>query len=140
VLQSFTEFGWEFAQSNDFLAVLADPEGIFRILQDADGVAYAEVDQPTYWRVDDVRSPYRCRVTILKDLDGDGTVEADELEQVDYLVWDYHRGTTNLETGVEFIELLNVEEEVRIVDGETECVWFTLLIGREVEPMQITLA
>lgn len=140
VLQTFTEFGWEFAQKNDFLAVLDDPEGIFRIVQDADGVPYVADDQPTYWRVDEVRSPYRCRVTILKDLDGDGTVQADELEQVDYLVWDYHRGTTNLTTGVEFIELLNIEEEVRFVDGEPECVWFTILIGREVEPMQITLA
>jgi len=79
-------------------------------------------------------------VTILKDRDGDGTVQADELEQADYLVWDYHRSTTNPETGEEFIELLNVEEEVQIVDGEPECLWFTLLVGREVEPMQITLA
>ncbi|MFN9372233.1 MAG: hypothetical protein ACK6D3_10165 [Planctomycetaceae bacterium] len=140
VLQAFTEFGWDFAEKSDFLSVLADPDGVFRILQDADGVAYDEADQPTYWRIDDVRSPYRCRVTILKDRDGDGTVQADELEQTEYLVWDYHRSTTSPVTGKEFIELLNVEEEVQIVDDEPECLWFTILIGREVEPMQITLA
>ncbi len=139
VLRPYLEFGWKFVEENNFLDVLADEEGVFKILADRDGNAIDENEQPTYWRVDDVRDPYKCRVTVLKDRDGDGSVQKDELEYADYLVWDYHRDTTNPETKQKFREFLNVEEEVEYDDEEPRCIWFTIYTGREVEPFQIVI-
>ena len=93
----------------------------------------------SYWRVDDVRDPYKCRVTVLKDLDGDGSVQKDELEYTDYLVWDYSRDTTDPDTKQMYREFLNVEEEVEYDDGEALCIWFTIYTGREVEPFQVVI-
>ncbi len=139
VLRPYMEFGWKFVEENNFLDVLADEEGVFKILADRDGNPIDEDVQPTYWRVDDVRDPYKCRVTVLRDLDGDGSVQKDELEYADYLVWDYHRDTTNPETKQKFREFLNVEEEVEYDDEEPRCIWFTIYTGREVEPFQIVI-
>ncbi len=129
-LRNYTELRWDAAQANNFLSVLADPEGVFKILTDADGTVYDEADQPTYWRIDDVRDPYPCRVTILKDLDGDGAVQKDELQYLDYLIWDYHRDTVLEDQPVR--EYLYVEEE-------TDSRYFVLYRGREVSPFQVTV-
>ncbi len=83
---------------------------------------FDENEQPTYWRADDVRDPYKCRVTVLKDLDGDGSVQKDEHEYADYLVWDYHRDTTDPAANQTYREFLSVEEEVESEDGETQCI------------------
>ena len=139
MLRSYMEFGWKFAADNNFLDVLADEEGVFKILADRDGNPIDENMQPTYWRVDDVRDPYKCRVKILKDLDGDGAVQKDELQDADYLVWDYHRDTTDPVTQQTYRENLNVEEEVQYDNGEAQCIWFTIYTGREVEPFQVTV-
>lgn len=139
VLQPYLEFGWQFAEDNDFLSVLADKEGVFKIMQDRDGNPIEEESQPTYWRVDDVRDPYKCRVTVLKDLNNDGVVTKDELENQDFLIWDYSRDTVDEETQQSFREFLNIEEEVKYVGRETQCVWFTVLMGRDVEPFQVTV-
>ncbi len=139
VLRPYMEFGWKFAEDNNFLEVLADEEGVFKILADRDGNAIDANDQPTYWRVDDVRDPYKCRVTVLKDLDEDGSVQKDELQYADYLVWDYHRDTTDPVTKQAYREVLNVEEEVEYDDDEAQCLWFTIYTGREVEPFQVAV-
>lgn len=138
LLQTAMEFGWEFAQENNLLAVLADPQGVFRILQDEQGHPLAEPDQPTYWRVEDVRDPYRCSVTILQDQDADGSVQADETERRDYLLWDYSRLTPLPGTDHQTLEFLNVEEEFEeSEDGDMLPCWFTIQIGREVQPSDI---
>lgn len=139
VLRPYMEFGFKFAEENEIFGVLADENGEFKILADRDGVAYEEDQVPIYWRVDDVRDPYKCRVTVLKDLDGNGTVTKDELEHVNYLIWDYHRDTEDAETKEPYREFLNVEEEVTYENGETQCVWFTIFTGREVQPFQVTV-
>ncbi len=139
VLRPYMDFGWKFAEENNFMDVLADEQGVFKILADRDGNPIEEDLQPTYWRVDDVRDPYNCRVTVLKDRDGDGSVQKDELEYVNYLVWDYHRDTTDPDTKQTYREFLNVEEEVENEDGEPRCVWFTIFTGREVEPYQVVI-
>jgi len=139
LLRPYMEYGWKFAEENNFLDVLADEEGVFKILADRDGNPIEENMQPTYWRVDDVRDPYKCRVTVLKDLDGDGSVQKDELKCSDYLVWDYHRDTVDEQTKQKYREVLNVEEEVEYDGGEAQCIWFTIYMGREVEPFQVTV-
>ena len=139
VLRPYMEFGWKFADENGFLDVLADEEGVFKILTDLDGNPINDDAQPTYWRVGDVRDPYKCRITVLNDTDGDGIVAKDELRHTDFLIWDYSRDTTNEETKQPYREFLNVEEEVEYVHGETQCVWFTVLMGRAVEPFQVVV-
>jgi hypothetical protein len=131
VLEQYMEFGWKFCEDNNFLSVLEDPEGVFRILQDREGNPYDDDNAPTFWRVDDVREPYTSRVTILKDVDGDGVVQSDELEHLDYQIWDYSRETTD-ENGQSFVEFLNVEQDV-------DSRYFTIYRGREVKPFQITV-
>lgn len=139
VLSPYMDFGWQFAEENDLLSVLADEEGVFKVLQDRDGNPIEEDEQPTYWRVDDVRDPYVCRVTVLKDMDGDGAVQKDELEHKDFLVWDYSRNTTDLTTNQEFLEVLNVEEEVQYDGDDPQCLNFSISIGREIEPFQVSV-
>ncbi len=139
VLRPYMDFGWKFAEENNFTDVLAEEEGVFRILADRDGNPIDENERPTYWRVDDVRDPYKCRVTVLRDLDGDGSVQKDELEYSDYLVWDYHRDTTDPATKQMYREFLNVEEEVEYEDGEPRCIWFTIYTGREVQSFQVVI-
>jgi hypothetical protein len=139
VLRPYLEFGWKFADENNFLDVLADEEGVFKILTDLDGNQIEEDAQPTYWRVDDVRDPYKCRVTVLKDTDGDGIVTKDELRHADFLIWDYSRDTTDETTKQSYREFLNVEEEVEYKDGDPQCVWFTVLMGRAVEAFQVVV-
>lgn len=128
VLENYYEMGGEEAEKINLRDVLADTE--FQIYQDDEGNSYDETDRPTYWRVDDVKDPYRAKVTILKDLDGDGSVQADETEHVSVTYWDYHRNTTDPETKQEFREFLSVE-----VDEATDI--YSFYRGRDVEPFQV---
>lgn len=109
--------------------VLADPKGELDITQDDDGNPLEEARR--YWRVEDYLDPYFARLTELKDTDGDGDVEKEELEHSDVEYWEYHRDTTNAE-GQEYREFLTVE-----MDKETGK--FTWLRGTAVLPSQISV-
>lgn len=133
VLENYYECGWREAEEMNLLeGVLSDPEGVFQIYQDDQGTPYDETARPTYWRVDDVRDPYHARVTILKDVDGDGMVQADELERTNITYWDYHRNTVDADSNQEFREFLSVE-----MNDETR--YFSFYRGRDVEPFQVTV-
>jgi hypothetical protein len=102
--------------------VLASPEGVFEVNQDDSG---QPLDVPRrYWRVEDVLDSYHARVTVLKDVDGNGKVEEHELERLDYSYWDYYRDTVD-DNGLKYTEYLYVE--VNDTSGS-----FTFLRGREV--------
>lgn len=130
VLENYYQMGLEEADKCNLREVLADE--VFQIYQDDNGNPYDETDRPTYWRVDDVKLPYQSTVTILKDIDGDGSVQSDELEHLKVTYWDYHRNTVDPETEQEFTEYLSVEE-----DEETN--FFSFFRGRDVEPFQIVV-
>jgi hypothetical protein len=111
--------------------VLADPSGEFWVQKDDDGNDLAKPRQ--YWRVEDVLDPYNARLTVLKDVDGDGTIEDEELEHKDVVYWDYSRLTENPLTGtVDLTEFLTVEMDKK--DG-----YFIFLRGTEVLPSQISV-
>lgn len=71
----------------------------FCINQDDDGNNLEEPQR--FWRIDGFDSngalaldcPYEARVTVLKDEDGDGQVEDEELQHFDALYWDFSRLT-----------------------------------------------
>jgi hypothetical protein len=118
----------EMEYNEDFHAgVLCHESGEFHVTQDDLGEPLAESRK--YWRVEDVLDPYRARVTILSDKDGDGKVEDDELERIDVTYWDYHRDTKD-EYNVPFREFLTVEMN-------DKSRYFTFLRGREVGAFQI---
>lgn len=130
VLSNYCEMGWN--QANEANLPEALIQETLQIYQDEEGNDYYEDDRPTYWRVDDVTEPYHSRVTILKDLDGDGAVQADELDHLNMTLWDYHRNTTDLETGQEFREYLSIE-----MDEGTS--YYEFYRGKDVEPFQVVV-
>lgn len=108
---------------------LGDPSGEIRINQDDEG---NELQEPRkYWRIEDVIDPYEARVTVLRDTDGDGTIEDEELEHFDVTYWDYHRNTESPETG-EYTEFLTVEMN-------KDSGYFNFLRGTEVLASQVTV-
>lgn len=50
-------------------------------------------DEEHWWRVNDLRRPYRVTTTTLTDLNKDAVVEADEVVTDPHTVWDFHRET-----------------------------------------------
>lgn len=108
---------------------LADPTGEFHVLQDDEGNPL-EIPRK-YWRVEDVLDPYHAKVTILKDVDGDGTVEENELEHELVTYYDYSRLTED-EAGGEVIEFLTIE-----MNEDTG--YLTFLRGKDILPSQVTV-
>lgn len=84
-----------------------------------------------YWRVDSASDPYNSNCTLLEDLDGDGTIEDDELERFPITSWDFIRLTDD-ENDQEITEYLTVE-----MDDDTR--YFTFLRGTDIKPFQITV-
>ena len=108
--------------------VLGDPTGEFHVNQDDEG---NELEEPRkYWRVEDVLDPYKARVTTLKDADGNGTIEDDELEHSNITYWDYHRNTEV--DGQEVREFLTIE-----MTNDTG--YFRFFRGTEVLASQISV-
>lgn len=126
LLHHYDEMEWD----KDFHdMVLCSESCEFEVNYDDEG---NELEHPRrYWRVENVFDPYNARVTILKDDDGDGTVEDEELERLDIRYWDYHRDTED-ESNQEYREFLTVE-----MDAKTR--YFTLLRGSFVDPTQIVV-
>jgi len=110
-----------------YQGVLCSDTGVFEVNQDDEGVELAEPRK--YWRVEDVLDPYRARVTVLVDKDGDGKIDDSELERYDVVYWDYHRETVD-ENNLPIIEFLSVE-----MNDKTR--YFTLLRGTEVRASQV---
>ncbi len=123
LLQLYDQCEWD----EGLYAIINNQEGIFQIDQDDLGNA---LDEPRrYWRVEDVLDPYHARVTLLKDDDGDGIVDIDELERLDMTYWDFHRNTVD-ENEQTFLEYLTVE-----MNDKTR--YFTFLRGKDVDASQI---
>jgi hypothetical protein len=142
LLNLYDERGWESTEEEvkagwygdkpfgEFLVekVLNNGTGTFEVNQDDNGADLAEPRK--YWRVEDAIDPYKARVTVLTDKDGDGKVEEKELDRFDVTYWDYHRETKDAITGQTFVELLTVEMK-------DKARYFTFLRGREVGAFQV---
>ncbi len=132
VLHLYDEMEWnqEFYDN-----VLRSPSNDFLVNYDDEGNELPEEAVRQYCRCNTpdgcqhALDPYKARLTILRDVDGDGTIEDDELERFDITYWDYSRMTDN-EGGVEVEEFLTIEKD-------DESGYFTFLRGTEVEPYQV---
>jgi hypothetical protein len=109
--------------------VLNNEYGIFDVNYDDEGNELAEARR--YWRVEDILDPYKARVAILSDKDGDGTIEDKEFECYDFTYWDYWRDTTDV-NGQSLREYLMVE-----MKNKTR--YFTFLRGEEIAAYQVTM-
>jgi len=126
ILERYHEQAWDQGLF-DYLNKL-NGTGEFQVNQDDDGKDLEEAR--LYWRVDDVPDPYQCNLTIMRDLDRNGTVEEDELEHKTVTFWDFHRETTDPGSTEKVIEYLNVE-----MDNDTR--YFQMFRGRDVMPFQV---
>ncbi len=108
----------EMAYSEDFHQVLKDDTGKFQMLDN--GQVTAE-----FFRINDVREPYRARVTVVADTDHDKKVGRDEVGHAELEYWDYARQTTT-PAGLPAVEYLFVE-----MDKETG--WFQIWRGGEID-------
>jgi hypothetical protein len=85
----------------------------------------------SYWRINDVDSPYKIKVTLLKDTDGDGKVETEEIQTSTIILWDYWRDV-NEENGIQTREYLYVE----MTDKDK---YFTLWRGKSLLPQNVVV-
>jgi hypothetical protein len=137
LLYLYEEMGWDSGlydmlnENGDFNADYdGEGETSFKVNYDDEG---NELEHPRqYWRVENVPDPYRSNCTLLADLDGDGTIEDDELEHFPITSWDFSRLTDDPETQQEMTEYLTVEMD----DGTR---YFTFLRGTDIKAFQITV-
>lgn len=111
---------------------LEDESGQFYVNQADDGKTLEEPRK--YWRVGQTDhclrpDPYKSRCTVLADIDGDGTIEDDELEHYNSTYWEFSR-MTDYDAGQEYEEFLTIE-----MNDKTG--FFTFLRGSEVQAAQI---
>lgn len=126
LLNNYEEMEWDEGFYN---GVLLSESGVFDVNYDDEG---KELQEPRrYWRIEDVLDPYKARVTLMADSDGNGKIDDNELERVDVTYWDYHRNTED-QNGVEYTEYL-------IVEMKDKSRYFTFLRGREVGSFQVSV-
>lgn len=145
LMRNYYECGWTEAESMNLLdGVLKDQDGEFHINEADDGTA---LEEPLiFWREGDTREArdgedhllgdaldaYRARVTILKDLDGDGTVEDEELEHRNVSYWDYSRMTPDEDLNKQVFDFLSVH-----MDEDTRT--FSFIRGETIQPFQVEI-
>jgi hypothetical protein len=104
--------------------VVNDRTKKFQVLED-------DKVQAEYERINDVRTPYRARVTIVRDVNLDKHVTRDEIEKRRVAYWDYWREVQD-EAGQLRHEFLFVE-----MDGENG--WFQIWKGSEIDPKRVVM-
>jgi hypothetical protein len=101
---------------------VTDNTGKFQILEDG-------VVQEEYFRLNDLRTPYRAHVKSLVDIDRNRRITYDEVKEHDIDYWDYSRELKDA-AGQPETEYLFVEMDVK--DG-----WFELWKGEEIDPKRV---
>jgi hypothetical protein len=87
--------------------------------------------QAEYTRINDVSTPYKAEVTIVRDVNLDKHVTRDEVEKRRVEYWDYGREVAD-EAGQPRREFLFVE-----MDGENG--WFQIWKGGEIDPKRVVV-
>lgn len=123
----YDEMEWDEAFYKD---VLGHTGGEIDVNYDDNG---AELPEPNrYWRIEDVLTPYKAKITLLSDKDGDGEVEESELEKYDIEYWDYHREYDDATTGV-------ATKEYLLVEMNSKSHYFSFLRGKDLDAFQIVV-
>jgi hypothetical protein len=109
-------------------------EGLHQIVKDnAKKFQVREDDkvQAEYVRINDVSTPYKAEVTVVRDVNLDKRVTRDEIEKRRVEYWDYWRELKD-EAGQPRREFLFVE-----MDGENG--WFQIWKGSEIDPQRVMI-
>jgi len=114
----------EFAHDEAFYKVVTDTTRKFEVRED--GRVTEE-----YGRINDVTDPYEAQVTLIKDLNNDGTIERDEVQTTRVQYWDYWREVKD-EAGQPVHQYLFVE-----MDAETG--WFQIWRGAEIDAQKVVV-
>lgn len=122
VLNLMDEFGYDEGFEE---GVLKDDTGIFQIDNDGE-------EPQRFWRPGEegnyLLDSYRFRGKYLRDTDGSGKVDADEVSRFGIDSWDYSR-----ETDIDGV----ATEEFLFVEKNTDTGWFQLWRGPQLNPEQI---
>jgi hypothetical protein len=96
----------ELCRDDSFQAALDDPEG-FKINYDYEG---NELETPfVFFREGGVTAPYQCNVSYLKDIDGNGSVDINEVEKTERQLWDFARLCPSKSGGEDEKEYLDIQ-------------------------------
>lgn len=114
----------EMPYSQELHDVLNDTTKRFQVLEDG------EVKEE-FWRINDVSTPYKARVAVVRDVNRDQRVEKEEVERLEVEYWDYWRETPDV-GGSPYTEFLFVE-----MDRSNG--WFQMWRGREIDPHKVLL-
>jgi hypothetical protein len=104
--------------------VVNDDTRKFQVLED-------DKVQAEYERINDVRKPYRARVTVVRDVNLDKRVTRDEIEKRRVEYWDYWREVPD--------EAGQPRREFLFVEMDDENGWFQIWKGREFDPKRVVL-
>ncbi len=111
---------------------LAYDEGLHNVVKEATGkfeVRQDVVVQEEYWRINDVKSPYKAQVSVVQDTDQDKQAEKSEVEHLKLEYWDYWREVPDA-AGQPVNEFLFVEMN-------QENGWFQIWKGMELDPRRV---
>ena len=111
---------------------MAYNEGLHGVVKDESGkfVVDDKDIHDEFWRVNDVKISYTSNVTSMKDENGDGRVDPNEVKHEQVEFWDYSRMTT--------IEGVEVEQFV-FVEMNKDNGWFQIWRGTDVNPESVSV-
>jgi hypothetical protein len=113
---------------------MAYDEGLYKVVTDTtrkfEVIENGQVTEE-YWRINDVTSSYKAKVSVLKDENKDGRLDEDEVEKMELEYWDYWRDTTD-EVGQPLRQYLFVE--MNSANG-----WFQIWRGHELDPQKVVV-
>lgn len=125
VLEDLFEMTFEEAEESGLLDDLDEDE--FVVYEDKDELPYREGEEPTFWRVGDVRGAYDCRKLRLD-------AAKEEIHADRFRLWDYWRNSVDVVTLVETTEYLFIDEEL-----QDDVHYFTAKTGTVIDPIKITV-
>jgi hypothetical protein len=107
----------EFAFAEDFLGVVKDTTGLFKVTDDKTGA------ETTFARINDLRESYQAAVLVVSETTPDGKAATGKVAPAKIEYWDYWRDadTGGGKTAKEFI----------FVEMNSDTGWFQIWRGRE---------
>jgi hypothetical protein len=112
----------EMAYNEDLHRVVNDDTQRFQVLEN--GKVLEE-----YWRINDVRSPYRADVSLIQDTNDNHKVEKGEIEKLRVDYWDYGREVKD--------EAAQPHTEFLFVEMNADDGWFQIWKGAEIDPRRV---
>ncbi len=111
---------------------MAYDDGLYKVVNDTTKkFQVIENGQVTeeYWRINDVTTSYKAKLSILKDENKDGQVDEGEIKKENLEYWDYWRDTTD--------EVGQPVRQYLFVEMNSDSGWFQIWRGQEIDPQKV---